>query len=104
MVLFVSHATPHNYEAHLVYIPPGAHYVVYMLFLARKHILMPFLYTNNNIHVGKLLLLSKYGRHSTSQVRKTFYEFIKVNMKNNLPHPGTTNAMYCPQHALWTYF
>ena len=90
MVLFVCHATPYYHNAHLVGIPPGAHYVVYMLLLAGKHILMPFSYTNNNMHVGSMLRLSKYSRHNTSQVRKTFDEFMKANM----------HQKFCPIQAL----
>ena len=55
MVLMVCHAILHNHEAHLVGLPPAAHYVAYMLLLAGKLMIKPFSYTNCNMHIGKML-------------------------------------------------
>ena len=84
MVLLVCHAFPHNYKAHLVDFPGGAHYVVYMLLLAGKHMIMPFSYTNCNMHISSMLRFRNYGTHRYSAVNKIFADFMSANMYQRL--------------------
>ena len=90
MVLLVCHAIPHFHEDHLVGLPRGAHYALYMLLLAGKHMIMPFSFTNNNIHVGRMLRHRIYGEHIVSHVCKTFNNFMTANM----------HQKFCPIQAL----
>ena len=92
MVLIVGHVNPHNCKAHLVDIPPETPYVVYMLLLTGKHCFLPFSYTNNNMHLGKLIRRRYYGICHTTQIRKTFDKFMKANVNQN----------FCPIQAQGT--
>ena len=83
MVLMVCHAILHNHEAHLVGLPPGVHYVAYMLLLAGKHMIMPLSHTNCNMHIGKMLRFRNYGTHR-NRVNKTFADFRLANMHQKL--------------------
>ena len=84
MVLLVCNAIPHNHKTHLVGLPGGAHYVVYMLLLAGKHMIMPFSYTNCNMHISSMLRFRNYGTHRYSAVTKTFADFMSANMHQKL--------------------
>ena len=84
MVLMVCHVIPHTmHEAHLEGIPPGAHYVAYMLLFAGKHMVLPFSHTNCNMHIGTMLCRLCYGEHG-SGVAKTFTDFASANMHQKL--------------------
>ena len=83
MVLLVGHAIPHNHETHLVDLLGGAHYVVYMLLLAGKHMIMPFSNTNWNMHIGGMLRFQNYGKLKNG-VNKTFANFMSANMHQML--------------------
>ena len=84
MVLMVCHVIPHNqHESHLVGIPPGAHYVAYMLLIVGKPMILPFSHSNCNMHIGKMLRLRRYGEH-TSGVAKAFADFASANMHQKL--------------------
>ena len=93
MVLMVCHVIPHTmHEAHLEGIPPGAHYVAYMLLFAGKHMVLPFSHTNCNMHIGTMLRFRRYGKHK-SGVAKTFAEFASANMHQKLcPIQGQGNV------------
>ena len=84
MVLMVCHAIPHTlHQSHLVGLPPGAHYVAYMLLIAGKHMVLLFSHSNCNMHSRKMLRLRHYGTH-TSGVAKTFADFKSANMHQRL--------------------
>ena len=93
----VCHVIPHTmHEAHLEGIPPGAHYVAYMLLIAGKHMVLPFSHTNCNMHIGTMLRLRNYGKHKSGVaigVAKTFAEFASANMHQKLcPIQGQGNV------------
>ena len=89
MVFIVTQANPHDQEAGWINIPDSKPYVVYMLIIARKQIIIPFSYTNNNIHLGWLIQHQEYVKHRNN-IRKTFNEFMRANM----------NQKFCPVQGL----